>query len=117
VTVSGILPGFVDPLGSAFALARGAARIQPARPVPGLPGRRAGESSPTALSPTVSLSEARDVVELTGPHGEEQRTETRQTLVKELNRRPAAGLGHSGYSPACSRQTPHPTPQFIDALA
>ena len=117
MTVSGILSGFVDPLGSAFALARGAAPIQPARPVAGLSGRRAGENSPAAFSPTVSIFEARDMVELTGPHGEEQQTETRQTQVEELSRSPAAEPRPSGYNAVGSYQTPYPTAQFIDALA
>jgi len=117
VTVSGILSGAVNPLGAGFALARIAARIQPLRPVTGLPGRRAGESSPAASSSIDSLFEARDVVELSRPHGEGELAGPQQTRAGKLEAHPAAGQGPGGPSAARFRLNPYPAAQFIDTLA
>jgi len=117
VTVSGILSGCVNPLGAGFALARVAARIQPLRPAAELPGRQAGESSPAASSSVDSLFEARDVVELTGRHGEREPAGPQPTRGGELQARPAAGQGPGGHGAARFRLAPYPTAQFIDTLA
>jgi len=117
VTVSGILSGCVNPLGAGFALARVAARIQPLRPVAELPGRRAGESSPAASSSVDSLFEARDVVELTGPHGERESAGPQPTQAGKLDAHLAVGQGPGGHGAARFHLAPYPTAQFIDTLA
>ena len=117
MTVSGVLSGSVNPLGAGLALARIAARIQPLRPVTGLPGRRAGENSPAASPSVDSLFEARDVVELSGPHGEGEPPGPQQTRAPKLDAHLAVGQGPSGDNAARFRLNPYPAAQFIDTLA
>jgi hypothetical protein len=117
VTVSGILSGSVNPLSAGLALARSAARIQPLRPVTGLPGRRADDSSSAASSSVDSLFEARDVVELSGPHGDGELPGPQQTEARKTDAHLAGGQGPRGDNAARFRLDPCPAAQFIDTQA
>jgi hypothetical protein len=117
VSVSGILSGSLNPLAAGLALARAAARIQPLRPVAGIPGHRPGESPRAALSPADALFEVRDVVELTGPHVEAEQAGPRHTAAGRGAAGTPKGQDADGYVAVRFRSTPYPAAQFIDTLA
>ncbi len=95
MTVSGILSGLTNPLGSGFALSRTAVRVNAASPPLNREDERFAQvEDPQAAGKTESRFDTRDVVELSEKASNGELSEEEQQQVGELKQRDAEVRAH-----------------------